>query len=161
MKSASNRKPVIIDDPLDDAAAELISTHSRTKEFVAKHRAILLAYAKLQRSELEAEARLKELARERSVVGQTSVLISSDYLTVSVQGKQEAPTYDFEIVNRDWPKEIAMMVTRFEIDAKRVELAVKSELISPELMQSAMNPRVALTPTVIIKHGGESAKTKS
>lgn len=140
------------DSPLDRAANELIEAHKKRREFIIKHRSTITALAKLEIVEKQALERVKDLARERSILGHTTILIDKPTIHLSVQGKQEAPSYNYEIVAADWPAQVAAMVTSFTIDPSRVELAVKSELLTPELMQAAMLPRVAMTPTVIVKH---------
>lgn len=142
----------------DAVAQRCVAAHALVKDFAKKNEQILQTYALLLKQEQEYESQLKTYVREKSKKGETVVVIDQPDLNVAVQGRLKAPEYDVDVATKQWPAYILKLVSVTTINPDRVELLVKSALLTPEQMQLALKEREAETPAVVIKYADEIKK---
>lgn len=135
---------------LEEISEQLIQAEAALREYAEHHEQVLAEYRRRQDDKEILVDRLKAAARELAPEFGSAALIDSANLGLVVQTKYAGTTYDVEKARTEWPSDVYQKVITVEVDAKKVEAAVKAGLIRDEVANKAALPRKKLTASVTV-----------
>jgi hypothetical protein len=138
-------------DPFTLLLEEISQVHKEITELETANSEVFEAHADLIDQEKALESRLKDLARERSILGRNLTLVDNPMLTVSVNGRVKSIEYDVNRVRELWPADAVKSVLVETVDRKLVDELLKNGRLTDSVAGLAALPRKAETPAVTIK----------